>query len=350
LPATPLTRRDLSKKTLSLFTTEKKQATMMHETEKPTEEGKIYDELPEVEGRKGLPLVVLGLGFAILASVVIVGVTVATVPNKKPVSNNVFITADPTAAPVKTQSPTAPEKEASGAEDCAADTQLVEFFIQLDQDSNQETGWTLQCDHEEIWNVPIGYLEETKNFRENNQMLVSTCVDATKTCDFTIQDSYGDGLVEGDGYFYLRYGATTVASYDMSQGMFAELSYCFGPDCNQAPLEDSDECAKIYLSIGLDANPDDISYQVECNDEVVLQGPWGEPKGSFDMIEEETCMPLSSCCKFTVTDSRGDGLTAVSGGDYGWIYLEYGLDQVFGYSGDDDGAFTAETVDFGYGC
>jgi hypothetical protein len=327
---------------------------MMHETEKPTEEGKIYDEMPEIEGRRGLPLVVLGLGFAILASVVIVGVTVATVPNKNPAeetaSNNAFITADPTAAPAKRQTPTVPEKEASGAEDCAADTQLVEFFIQLDQDSNQETGWTLQCGHEEIWNVPIGYLEETQNFRENNQMLLSTCIDVTKTCDFTIQDSYGDGLVEGDGSFYLRYGATTVASYNMSQGMFTELSYCFGPNCNQAPLEDSDECAKIYLSIGLDANPDDISYEVECNNEVVLQGPWGEPKGSFALIEEETCMPLSSCCKFTVTDSRGDGLTAVSGGDYGWIYLEYGLDQVFGYSGDDDGAFTAETVDFGYGC
>jgi hypothetical protein len=32
------------------------------------------------------------------------------------------------------------------------------------------------------------------------------------------------------------------------------------------------------------------------------------------------------------------------------LQLKYGLDQVFGYSGDDDGAFTAETVDFGYGC
>lgn len=313
------------------------------------------NEIPEVDRGTGTHFwILLGLGIAITISA-IVGVTVASVPNAKPAAgattNNIFSTKDPTASPVsQTQPPSIAANEASGAEDCGAGTQLVEFFIQLDQDSNQETGWSLQCDHEEIWSVPLGYLEETESLRVDNQMLLSTCVDKSMTCDFTIQDSYGDGLVEGNGSFYLRYGATTVVSYDMSQGEFSELSYCFGPGCKQDPLEDSDECSMVYLAIGLDAHPEDLSYQVECNDEVVLQGLGGEAKPAFDMIEENACMPLNSCCKFTVTDSRGDGLTAVSGGDFGWIYLEYGLEKVFGYSGDDDGPFTTKTADFGYGC
>jgi hypothetical protein len=274
-------------------------------------------------------------------------------------TSNVEITGDPTSSPVAASITLAPtsmattkEQASSGTEDCNSGQKLVEFFIQLDQDSNHETGWSLQCSEEEIWNVPVGILQETNENRNgNNQIMQSACVDETETCEFVILDSYGDGLVEGNGYFYLRYGAATVATYDMHQGEFSELLYCFGANCGvqEDPIEVTDECARIYLGIEFDANPQELSYKVECNDEVVLQGPWGE-NPPFSIFEEETCMPLNSCCRFTVTDSGGDGLTATQGGDYGWIYLEYGMDQVYGYTGDDDGAFSEAEGTFGDGC
>ncbi|KAL3930656.1 MAG: hypothetical protein SGBAC_011669 [Bacillariaceae sp.] len=298
--------------------------------------------------------------FAVLCLVVVAvgGVTYAAIPSVKPssseaaaTSTNVAPTAHPTSSPVAriTPAPSIMATKSSGSEDCNSGQQLVEFFIQLDQDSNHETGWSLQCSEEEVWNVAVGVLEETKEFREGNQMIQSACVDDTETYEFTIHDSYGDGLVEGNGDFYLRYGAATVATYEMTQGECSEKKYCFGPNCNQDPVEITDECARIYLAIGLDANPQEVTYQVECNDEVVLQGPWGEHE-PFDTLEEETCMPMNSCCRFTVTDTGGDGLTATEGGEYGWIYLEYGMDLAYGYTGDDDGAFAEDGTTFGYGC
>jgi len=328
-----------------------------HEVEVPIEKHSHYNDTPEVQqGRSFWVVSIFGL---LVLGGVIAGVTYAAVPSFRPASskaastNNVPKAAIPTASPVAqaTAAPSVLVTEASGAEDCNSGQKLVEFFIELDQDSNHETGWTLQCSETEVWNVPVGILEETKDTRLNgNQILQSACVDDTETCEFIIRDSYGDGMVEGNSFFYLRYGAATVASYKMSDGEFSEKVYCFGPNCNQYPIEVKDECARLYLAIGLDANPQELSYNVECNDEVVLQGPWGEPKEPFESLEEETCMPMNSCCKFTVTDSGGDGLTATQGGDYGWIYLEYGMDKVFGYTSDDDGAFSQDGTDFGYGC
>eukprot|EP00980_Cylindrotheca_fusiformis_P000776 scaffold184_cov125-Cylindrotheca_fusiformis.AAC.11 len=331
---------------------------MMNDSKNPTEKDTVSKEVPEIEGKPGQGRsvaywVAVGFGVAVVVSA-IVAVTVVKAPNAKPDSKeelkkDVSLTVEPTAAPVDdNRSPTtSPIKEASGSEDCSSGTKLVEFFIQLDQDSSQETGWTLQCEEETVWNVPVGYLEETKTVRTDNQMMVSACVDAAKTCDFTIQDSVGDGLVEGEGFFYLRYGATTVASYSLSKGPFSELSYCFGPDCEQPPLESNEECYTVHLSLQLDAKPGDTFYEVVCDDQVILKGPWGEPKAAFEMIDEHACVHLDSCCQFIVTDSSGDGLT---GGEPGWIYVEHGSDQVFGYSGAEDGAFTTKTAHFGSGC
>mmetsp|Transcript_18022 Transcript_18022/g.44534 ORF Transcript_18022/g.44534 Transcript_18022/m.44534 type:complete len:344 (+) Transcript_18022:111-1142(+) len=329
----------------------------------------VYHDLPpepevpqEEQGKSRSFLIFCSVLTLVVVAGGIAGVTYAAVPSLKPSSSEAAAansnTADPTASPVArlTAAPTATatkEEPSSGSEDCNRGQKLVEFFIQLDQDSNHETGWSLQCSQqEEVWNVPVGILEETMENRNenNNQMSQSACVDETETCEFIIHDSYGDGLVEGNGYFYLRYGAATVATYDMAHdGEFSELVYCFGANCVHDPIEVTDECARIYLGIGLDANPQELSYQVECNDEVVLQGPWGEDKDTpFAILEEETCMPMNSCCKFTVTDSGGDGLTATGqGGDYGWIYLEYGMDMVYGYTGDDDGSFSQAEATFG---
>lgn len=319
----------------------------------------LFNDVPEVqpEPRSRSFWICSVLGLVVLAAG-IAGVTYVAVPNLRPSANEAASSnanSNPTAAPVArvTMAPTAMATEASGVGDCNKGQKLVEFFIQLDQDSNHETGWMLQCNQRQVWNVPVGILEETKENRDDldGQILKSVCVEDTETCEFIIHDSYGDGLVEGNGYFYLKYGATTVATYDMQDGEFSELTFCFGPNCSVDPIEVQDECARLYLAIGLDANPQELSYQVECNNEVVLQGPWGDHIQPYDTIEEETCMPMDSCCRFTVTDTRGDGLTAKNqGGDYGWIYLEYGMEKVFGYTGDDDGAFSEEEATFGFGC
>jgi hypothetical protein len=299
--------------------------------------------LSEVSVRRGSSSwIIIGFGLVVLTTLAI-GLAVSSLPKTRPteqesLNNNIFQTDVPTVVPVS---------DSAGSEDCNADEKSVEFFIELDQDSNHETGWTLECGNQEIWNVPIGYLEETKAFRPSNQILLSECVDEGLKCDFTIQDKYGDGLTEGPGSFYLKYGATTVATYDRLE-KFTEKSYCFGPGCDQLPLEIAEVCAMLFLSMRLDANPDDIQYEVECDGEVVLKGPWGIIP--YQEIEEETCMPISSCCRFAVTDSSGDGLTQAADGDKGWIFLEYGLDPILDYNGNQDGTFSEKVVQFGYGC
>lgn len=291
------------------------------------------------------PWLLFVICFIIVATAVVVGVTVENlIPKSNLRGDPGKSNGEPTLAP-SSDVPYTSQQNDGGI--CSSDELLVEFFIQLDHDSYQNNGWTLQCDKREVWNIPPGYLEELKTDLEStNQMTQSTCVKENETCDFTIQDTLGDGLIEDDSYFYLTYGAQTVAAYDKQE--FYELSYCFGPKCEKPLLEEEDECNFLYLSIGLDANPEETEYEVECNDEIIFVSPWDSVKKPFEEIQEETCMTPNSCCRLTVKDSAGNGLTegSTDGTKQGWIYFEYGAESDL-YNGQ-DGAF--EELKFEFGC
>jgi hypothetical protein len=231
-------------------------------------------------------------------------------------------------------------------EDCNAGQQTVEFNLFLDEDSATEQGWTLSCDGETIWDVPVGSLEAEPNSLSNSFSQDQVCVPENATCDFTIEDSYGDGLLL-PGNYILKWGATTIAVYDHTP--FEERSYCFGVNCAVPPQEIAEDCDIVYMYLKTDAKPEETSYSVECNGETIWEG--SNHTVANDEIQLETCIAPNSCCKLSVHDSGNDGLS--NGGEdenYGAIFLEWAYMQIIRYEGSNGYEFGTVMVDFGLGC
>ena len=119
--------------------------------------------------------------------------------------------------------------------DCYDGEMEVEFVLFLDEDSWTEQAWFMQCTgyDDAIWNNTVGFLEEFRPYLERRyppRIIDQACVNENSTCVFTIEDSWGDGLLH-PGQFWLTYEATTIAIYTHTIP-FEELSYCFGPLCS----------------------------------------------------------------------------------------------------------------------
>jgi hypothetical protein len=153
--------------------------------------------------------------------------------------------------------------------DCLSNEEIAAFEINLDENS-QESGWTLVCDGEVIWNVPSGSLSDPSN----TWIMESSCIAETSGCAFTITDSGEDGLT-GDGFYSLTYGATTIAVSEYGKNVpFSERSVCFGIGCADPPLEqasadddgypaDGDDYAElpdVGANVPDESNPDKSGY------------------------------------------------------------------------------------------
>ena len=236
------------------------------------------------------------------------------------------------------------------ANDCYPGEQEVDFTLFLDEDSDKEQGWNMQCDGQTIWEVPVGILQETNMHRERmhrNWVRDTACIPETATCDFTLEDSYGDGMYN-PGYFYLRYGTTTIATYDNEP--FHEKSFCFGPDCPDLPQELAETCDLVYFFLKYDSHPEDNSFKVECDTAgVILEGS-GLDDAAFNETEFQTCIEPFSCCTLTITDSESDGMTSTDGEFYGSAYVEWANQRIFAYDGSSGYEFGNVSIDFGLGC
>jgi len=260
-------------------------------------------------------------------------------------------------------------------EDCKNEgEQPLEFRFFTDHNSWNDNGWTLECDYEDeskamLWSVPIGSLKyeaRTQVIRE------AACIPDTATCTFHIFDAMGDGLQSinenGEdeeyfsGWFALLHGATTVGTYqNVAEPSFSELTYCIGPNCDQQPqeMQSNDENCQdvVYLALQLDANPQDTTYQLVCNDgaDIIWDGKDFTTPGAY--VEEETCLPKDSCCEFVVTDNDTNGLTsevdttnlAAGTRSTGFIYLEWNYEPVMEYDGATGEEFDVLTAQFACG-
>ena len=260
-------------------------------------------------------------------------------------------------------------------EDCKNEgEQPLEFRFFTDHNSWNDNGWTLECDYEDeskamLWSVPIGSLKyeaRTQVIRE------ATCIPDTATCTFHIFDAMGDGLQSTNengedeeyfsGWFALLHGATTVGTYqNVAEPSFSELTYCIGPNCDQQPqeMQSNDENCQdvVYLALQLDANPQDTSYQLVCNNgaDIIWDGKDFTTPGAY--VEEETCLPKDSCCEFVVTDNDTNGLTsevdttnlAAGTRPAGFIYLEWNYEPVMEYDGATGEEFDVLTAQFACG-
>jgi len=124
---------------------------------------------------------------------------------------------------------------------CADDEEQAVFDLYLDS-TPDETGWKLVCDDDNgnaVWDSPVGSLSLDL---ANSWVSETACISKESTCTMTIYDGAGDGFAE-DGWYALRYGATTVAVYNY-QGEnepFSEDTFCFGPECEELPLERAED-------------------------------------------------------------------------------------------------------------
>jgi len=115
---------------------------------------------------------------------------------------------------------------------CSDDEEEADFDIILDE-SPQDNGWLLVCDGVTVWEVYPGSLTEPFG----SWISEKACVARTATCEFTLTDTAGDGLT-ANGFYALIYGATTVAASEYGTAVsFDEMVHCFGPQCDEVPLE-----------------------------------------------------------------------------------------------------------------
>jgi hypothetical protein len=120
---------------------------------------------------------------------------------------------------------------------CAHTEEVAVFDIFLDQKA-QDTGWQLTCDGKLFWNTPVNFLTSADASTWKSER---TCIATNATCYFDIFDASGDGL-SNEGFYALTYGAVTVAVYEYgSTKPFLKDSFCFGPSCENLPLELAEE-------------------------------------------------------------------------------------------------------------
>jgi len=228
----------------------------------------------------------------------------------------------------------------------------------------------------------VNYEARTQVIRE------AACVPDTATCTLRIFDASGDGLQSsviptdenGDpipidpnsdeipesfsGWFAFLHGATTIGTYqNVKWPNFSELTYCTGPKCDQVPqeLQNNDEDCQdiVYLALQLDANPQDTSYQLVCNNgaDIIWDGRDFTEAGSY--VEEETCLPKDACCEFVITDTNTNGLTSeldttqmIAGSttrSTGFLYLEWNFEPIMEYDGASGEQFDVLTASFACG-
>ncbi|MFQ5805963.1 MAG: hypothetical protein ACE5I3_05890 [Phycisphaerae bacterium] len=165
------------------------------------------------------------------------------------------------------------------------------------------------------------------------------CLESAKCYDFTIYDSYGDGICCASGYGYyelylngsvVRYGGAIGDSETTQVG-----SACPEPEpCPQDTLE---------IVIFTDDYPEQTSWELyEVGGGLIDRGgPLGQPGMLYT---REVCLEAGKCYDFTIYDSFADGICC----DYGQGYYELYLNGELVGSGGEFGSL--ETTRIGTDC
>jgi subtilisin family serine protease len=232
-------------------------------------------------------------------------------PTKSPTDTP---TKSPTEAPVT--SPVASPPSSS----CPAGQSLVEVDIKLDNYPS-ETSWSITaCNSNQV------LLSGGSYFSNGSTISESKCLSDNGSYQFTINDTWGDGICcgYGSGNFNVKFGGTEVASGGAFGKSFAKA---FGhgvingecPDLSVCPLGEK----LLKVAVKADYYPGETSWSVDtCDGTSVVSGTTGSIM---------QCVPDFSYT-FTIFDSYGDGICC----SYGQGSYEVTLDGAVVASG---GAF-----------
>lgn len=83
-----------------------------------------------------------------------------------------------------------------------------------------------------------------------------------------------------------------------------EYNYHSGSPCD----DPSEESLPLRISFTTDGNPEETSWELRVDSEVKLRsGSLSDHK--YTTFVEEMCVPFTSCVRFLVNDTRGDGVS-----------------------------------------
>ena len=153
-----------------------------------------------------------------------------------------------------------------------------------------ETSWTLKNSSGQTVASGSGYSNGDASITE------TFCLPAG-CYDFTINDSYGDGICcsYGNGSYSLVSEGTTLAS-GASFTSSETKQICVGPPA----------CTDVTLSLVFDNYGSETSWDLKDNTGQVVESGSGYTNSSAD-VNETFCLP-AGCYDFTIYDSYGDGI------------------------------------------
>ena len=214
-----------------------------------------------------------------------------------------------------------------------------------------------------------------------NLYVDTVCVDSVECYEFTIYDSYGDGLII-PGYYELYLNSDSIASNHSFMGDSAIVPYvgngcptitgaCCDDDlaeCNENVEQDSCQgpnmrfiidgtCADFYPPCG-GCPEDSIVIQI-MTDEYPWETTWevlesgtsnvvrsGGPYNGLNMLfVEYVCIEDTGCYDFVIYDDAADGICCDYGNGYYNIFLN---DSLVATGGEFDSLEI--TAEIGYGC
>ena len=210
---------------------------------------------------------------------------------------------------------------------CASNESEIVISITTD-DYPTETYWQLVDQNGTGFEILAGDLTSA-----NTTYTWSICVPDTNCYDFTIFDSYGDGLccTWGNGSYYVTLDGSTI----VSGGSFgySENTYSIG-NCTVPPSPCPPNEVEIIITVNTDDYPTETSWFLMDQ----YGGGWTNvPISSSSTNSTLTwtlCVPDSNCYSFTILDSYGDGICCAWGSgsyniSYGGVIVASGGSFVF---------------------
>lgn len=219
----------------------------------------------------------------------------------------------PTGAPVPTA---APEPTASPSLNPTG-TCVTNFRLTVKTDNYAtETGFKLKGDDNHVYMTK----DPDVNFSSNTEYNFDPVCIPAQGYEFTITDSYGDGICCAYGQGFYRY---TVDDTDISYqgGEFTNEEKTNFDVQLSPPVSDSDDtpsqspvssgpCDHLFkMTVQIDNNGGQTSYQLRDDDDTVVFDKSDLSSGST--VEEEACLNEGKKYTYTITDE--DGICCSSG-------------------------------------
>lgn len=214
-------------------------------------------------------------------------------------------------------------------------------YVQITTDNYAtETSYILTdtCSSTEIVSVPAGTFTSGLETYTNQY-----CVSAGSAFDFTISDTYGDGICcsYGNGGYAVTYESATVTGGEFTDTESIQIGSCGVTDPTTSPTPNpttattADQtptpCVETIVDINGGEHPDQTSWTLAnvCTGETVIVGP--KVRSPNTLYSSTFCLPPARY-NFHISDSMGDGMT---GSGY--------------YEVTSGGALVADSGEFGYG-